>query len=253
MGNGVSGSLSFSPASAGESAPRRRVVIATPTRAKPSQPYLDSLAASVPVLEAAGWDHATVFEVGCPYISHARAKSLRKALDSGATVVVFIDDDVAWQPGDLLKLIETEGDVIAGVYRFKRDEAEEYMGALVVDDDGRPVVRQDGCIQAHSIPAGFLKITREGVNRFMREFPELCFGEACAPYVDLFNHGAHGGVWWGEDYAFARRWRERCGDIWIVPTLRLDHYAGDKAYAGDFHSYLLRQPGGSESEVGSEG
>lgn len=166
---------------------------------------------------------------------------------------MFIDDDVAWKPEDLLKLIETEGDVIAGVYRFKRDGDEEYMGALVVGDDGRPIVREDGCIKAHSIPAGFLKITREGVNRFMREYPELCYGEACAPYVDLFNHGAYGGVWWGEDYAFSRRWRDRCGDIWIVPNLKLDHYAGDRPYSGDFHGYLLRQPGGSEFEVENEG
>lgn len=227
-----------------------KVIICTPTRAKPSQPYLDALEASVPVLEAAGWEHGATYEVGCPYISHARSKSLRKALDAGADAVVFIDDDVSWQPDAILRLLEADGDVVAGTYRFKKaGEPEEYMGAVVTKDDGTPVVRADGCIEAHSIPAGFLKVTRAGVNRFMREWPELLYGEACAPYVDLFNHGAHGGVWWGEDYAFARRWREKCGKIWLIPNLQIDHHAADAVFPGNFHHFLLRQPGGSEAQA----
>lgn len=226
-----------------------KVIICTPTRAKPSQHYLDALAASVPVLEAAGWEHGTVFEVGCPYISHARSKSLRKALTAGADAVVFIDDDVSWQPDAILRLLETDGEVVSGTYRFKKaDEPEEYMGAIMAKDDGTPVVRDDGCIEAHSIPAGFLKVTREGVNKFMRAFPELIYGEACAPHVDLFNHGAYCGVWWGEDYAFARRWREKCGQIWLVPDLDIDHWAGDVPFRGNYHRFLLRQPGGSEAQ-----
>lgn len=223
-----------------------KVIICTPTRAKPSQPYLDSLAASVPVLEAAGWEHGTVFEVGCPYISHARATCLRKALTAGADAVIFIDDDLSWQPDALLQLLLIEDDVVAGTYRFKR-EPEEYMGCLVTDDDGFPVGRADGCLEAHSIPAGMLKVTRTGVNRFMRAWPELVYGEPCMPTVDLFNHGAHAGTWWGEDYAFARRWREKCGKVWLLPDLDIAHHAADQAYPGNFHRFLLRQPGGTDA------
>lgn len=224
----------------------RKVVICTPTRAKPHQRYLDSLSASVPYLEAEGWQHAVIYEIGCPYISHARSKMLRKALDAGATDIVFIDDDVSWDPEDLTKLLSIDAEVCAGTYRFKKpDEPEEYMGAVVTHVNGTPVVRADGCIEAHSIPAGFLRITRDGVNRFMREFPELLYGEACAPHVDLFNHGAHGGVWIGEDYRFAFRWREKCGKVWLVPDLNIDHWAGETAYLGNYHKFLMRQPGGS--------
>ena len=31
--------------------------------------------------------------------------------------------------------------------------------------------------------------------------------------------GAHNGAWWGEDYAFCRRWREKGGQIWCLPDL----------------------------------
>jgi SAM-dependent methyltransferase len=146
----------------------------------------------------------------------------------------------------LLRLIEAEGDVVAGTYRFKR-EPEEYMGALLPDINGRPQVRDDGCVKAHSIPAGFLKITKNGVNRFMIEYPELCYGDRFSLAVDLFNHGAHEGRWYGEDYAFARRWNAKCGQIWTIPDINLTHWDGDRPYPGNFHQYLLRQDGGSES------
>ena len=43
--------------------------------------------------------------------------------------------------------------------------------------------------------------------------------------VDLFNHGAHDGAWYGEDYAFSRNWLALGGDIWIVPDLNLTHHS----------------------------
>lgn len=222
-----------------------KVVFCIPTIKKPYQQTLDSLAASVPLIIEAGYDEGMVNEVGCPYISAARATMLRKALNAGADIIVFIDHDLSWKPRDLLTLIEADGDVVAGTYRFKKDE-EDYMGSLIPNDKGLPVVRPDGAILAHSIPAGFLKITKSGVNRFIKEYPELCYGERHQPHVDLFNHGAHDHVWYGEDYAFARRWREKCGNIWILPDLDLTHHTVDNQYPGNYHQFLLRQPGGSE-------
>ena len=101
-----------------------KVVFCIPTITRPYQVTIDSLAASVPCIEAAGWQHAVVSEIGNPYISAARSYMLRKALDAGADVVVFIDHDLSWQPVDMLKLIETEGDVVAGTYCFKNDGEE---------------------------------------------------------------------------------------------------------------------------------
>ena len=173
---------------------------------------------------------------------------LRKALDAKADVIVFIDHDLSWDAPDLLKLIETEGDVVSGTYRFKH-EPEEYMGSLMPDMHGNPQVRPDGAILANYVPAGFLKVTKHAINLFMRAYPELKYGpDDFAPNIDLFNHGAHNGVWYGEDYAFSRRWNEKCGQIHIVPDLNLTHHNIDKAYPGNFHKFLLRQPGGSESD-----
>ena len=220
-----------------------KVVFCLPTVKRPYQQCLDSLEASIPLIHAAGWEEGLVNEVGNPYISAARATMLRKALDAKADVVVFIDHDLSWRPADMLKLIETEGDVVAGTYRFKKDEV-EYMGTVHSGLDGTPIVRADGALKAKLAPAGFLKVTKEAVDTFMTKYPELCYGEKYHLSVDLFNHGAHEGRWWGEDYAFCRRWEAIGGELWIVPDLHLDHHSADQAYAGNFHTYLRQQPGG---------
>jgi glycosyltransferase involved in cell wall biosynthesis len=221
-----------------------KVVLCVPTVTRPYPKTLVSIEDSIPLLNDAGIDHFMVSEIGCPYVSAARATMLRKALDCKADVIVFIDHDVSWKPADLLKLIQTEGDVVAGLYRFKDDD-EKYMGVIDDINDGQVQLREDGCIKVTRVPAGFMKITRNAVNRFMKAYPQLMYGEPSAPHVDLFNHGAHKGVWWGEDYAFCRNWIDAGGEIWIVPDLDLTHSSSEKDYPGNYHNFLCRQPGGS--------
>jgi hypothetical protein len=222
----------------------KRVTFCIPTLTRPRQATLDSVRASIPFVEAAGWEHGLVYEIGCPYISAARAQMLRKALDDKATAIVFLDSDVSWDPPDLATLLETDGDVVAGTYRFKQN-VEEYMGHF--PDDGIRV-RKDGCIRMRHVPAGFLKVTRRAVNIFMEAYPELAYGEQCHPHIDLFNHGAYKRAWFGEDFAFSRNWTSAGGEIWLIPNLNLNHHGEDVEYMGNFHNFMLRQPGGSESE-----
>jgi len=224
----------------------KKVVLCVPTLTRPHQATIESIKNSVPLLESAGYEHYMVSEIGCPYISAARSTMLRKALDVKADIIVFIDHDVSWKPSDLLKLIETDGDVVAGLYRFKQDGEVKYMGVLDDDKDGMPKVREDGAIKADRVPAGFLKITRNCVNRFMQAYPHLMYGEASNPSIDIFNHGAHKGAWYGEDYSFSRNWIDAGGDIWVVPNLDLNHHSKDEVFEGNYHEFLLRQPGGSK-------
>lgn len=229
-----------------------KVVFATPSLSGPTVPYIKALEASIPLIVEAGWEEGYAQQIACPYISAARANMTRAALDAKADVIVYLDYDLSWEPADLLKLLETEGDVVAGTYRCKIDD-EQYMGTILSNDEGTPLVRDsDRAISAKLVPAGFLKVTKEAIDTFMVAYPELCYGPMYHLSVDLFNHGVHERVWWGEDYSFARRWKEKCGDIWLVPNLNIDHWVQDKnkqwkPYKGNFHEFLLRQPGGSKA------
>lgn len=222
-----------------------KVILCVPTVKKPYSQLLESIKNSVPLLDAAEIEHGMVSEVGNPYISQARNVMLRKALDAKADQIIFLDHDLSFPPDALLKLIRTEGNVVAGTYRFKQEE-EKYMGTIRGGIDNRPIVREDGAINAEWVPAGFLKITKEGVDKFMKAYPELMYGPSYAPFVDLFNHGAHKGIWYGEDYAFSRNWNDLGGKIWLVPDIDITHHTPEKAYPGNFHEFMLRQPGGSK-------
>jgi len=222
---------------------KKKVIFATPSICGPTKPYLEALDASIPLIKAAGWDEGYAQIVGSPYISNARATMTRNALDHDPDVIIYLDYDLSWKPKDLLKLLETKGDVVAGTYRFKK-EPEAYMATLKEDAAGYPVCREDGCINAEFVPAGFLKVTKTAIHKFMRGYPELLYGCPYRYSVDLFNHGVHQGVWYGEDYAFSRNWRCLGENIWLIPDLDITHHSADKAYPGNFHNFMRRQPGG---------
>lgn len=221
-----------------------KVVFCCPTYTRPTDQFLDSMEKTVPILDEMGVDHSIVFEVGCPYISGARATMLTKALEKNADVIVFLDDDVSWRPEDMVKLLTTEGDVVCGTYRFKVDDNEMYMGCIETDPVwNKPMGRKDGCLSATRVPAGFLKVTRQAVDLFRNAYPELAISDGVG--VDLFNHGAIKGTWFGEDYAFSKRWKELGGEIWLIPDMEIGHHGRTgNNYPGNFHKFMLRQPGG---------
>jgi hypothetical protein len=243
-----------------------KVVFGIPV-AKFSGPHpktVDSLRNCLPAVEAAGFEHGFTYTAGNPYISGARAEITRKALDWGADMIVYIDHDVSWNPEDMVKLLKTEGEVVGGTYRCKVEDEGKYMGAIythladesgtacecgVVHDDlrfnGIPIVRKDGCIKARTLPAGFLKVTTGCIDKFMRSYPEMCYGPQYSLSVDLFNHGAHEGIWWGEDYAFCRKWEACGGENWLIPNMNIGHWEGEKCYEGNYHDFLMKQDGAS--------
>jgi glycosyltransferase involved in cell wall biosynthesis len=220
-----------------------KVVLCVPTLTKPYKQLRDSIKASIPILDEAKIDHSIVSEVGNPYVSQARNVMLRKALDAKAEQIIFLDHDISFEPDALLKLIQADGEVVAGTYRFKQDD-EKYMGTVYSGLDGTPVVRGDGCIHAQWVPAGFLRVTEQAIHQFAGAYPHLLYGRRYAPYIDLFNHGAHNGIWYGEDYAFSRNWNDSGGKIWLIPDLNITHHSATKDYPGNFHMFMRRQPGG---------
>jgi hypothetical protein len=225
-----------------------KVVFCTPTRAKPHDAYLKAMEDSIPVLDAAGIKHSIAFEVGCPYISSAMATLVRKAMDAMPDAIVMLDDDLSWRPHDLLALIESKADVIGGTYRFKKPEI-EYMGGLHTTPDGLPIGEYGKQLKADKLPSGFLKISAHAIDLFMQKFPELHCGPAYHPTIDLFNHGAHNRLWYGQDYAFCRNYQERCGEVFLMPDLNINHHSwiDDSVYEGNFHQFLRHEPGGDLS------
>ncbi len=229
-----------------------KVIFCVPTRKKPHPAFIKSMEQSLHVLKKYGIEHQMIHRTGNPYISYAMSDMIFTSMQTDVDTYICLDDDLSWAPRSLARLCLTEGDVVAGTYRYKQDE-ELYMGAWNCGADARPVGRADGCLDAIVIPSGFLKITRKAVRKFMKGYPELIFGEPEKPAVDLFDHGViiqGDGRWWGPDYAFSKRWTDLGEKVWLIPNLNVHHHDwdSDKVFEGNLHKWLLKQPGGSEEK-----
>jgi hypothetical protein len=221
-----------------EARPKKKVVFCTPTLSKPHPAFIESLKASIPLIVEAGWDEGATWQIGCAYISAARAMMTRTRLGRegrrdrvprsrhvvGPARPAAADRDAGrCRRGDVSLQVRARG---------------VHGPALPGAEAVSPMCREDGCVHMVCVPAGFLKVTRQAINKIIRAHPELCFGEESAPIVDLFQHGAHKGLWFGEDYAFCRRWNEMQEQVWVIPDLNITHHDKDVAFPGNYHRYL---------------
>jgi hypothetical protein len=238
--------------------------IPIPKNQQPHPQTVQALRDCVPLVEAAGFEHGFTYTSGNPYISGARAEITRKALDAKADIIVYIDYDVSWDPEDMVRLLKTEGEVVGGTYRCKVPE-NVYMGAIYTHlegaNEGKPRVRADGCIKARTLPAGFMKVTTVAIDKFMRAYPELCYGPQYSLSVDLFHHGAMKVSGGEKTMPFAGTMKpsaEKSGNglgvgetmdgteaqealvtmnSMLIPNMNIHHWDGDKSFEGNYHEF----------------
>ena len=165
-------------------------------------------------------------------VTTARDQLANDFLASEADRLVFVDNDVSWPVGTLIKLAAHKVDLVGGAYRKKCDEINWPVGWL-----DRPELWADpqtGLIEVASLPGGFLSVSRS-VFQMMREaHPERRYshdGHAfhaffCCPY---------GG---GEDGEFCSDWRRLGGQVWLDPDLTLTHHDGGRQYPGCIGGWL---------------
>lgn len=188
----------------------------------------------------------------CPYLPTARNTLVAMFLrDTEATDLFFVDSDVGFDALAFLRLLDRPEEIVAGVYPLKRDSGG--WPVVMQTRDGVPIGR-DGLIEADFLPTGFMRIKRSVFERMMEAYPHLRYQDSV---VEMMGDGTlreawdffHMGIdpdrqrWTTEDFAFCQRWRDMGGRLWIDPDIDFQH-VGRKAYTGNLHEFLMRQPGG---------
>ncbi len=188
---------------------------------------------------------------GCANVSVARNTLVSLFVESEADNLFFIDADVGFSPEYIIKILEKEEDVVAGVYPFKKDD----LGFPVVikTKDGTPVGREftdesDYLIEADYLPTGFMKISRKAIVKMQHNYPELKYSgndvlgsiTSKAGGYGLFDIGTVNGKRFAtEDYAFCERWTAIGGRLWVYPNINFEH-VGRYSFKGNYHEYLLK-------------
>src|SRR5262245_12828070 len=161
---------------------------------------------------------------GNPMVGMARSLLVSDFLSNQlATDILFIDDDIVWQPGAVTRIMSHDVDMVAGIYPRRFDPP----GYNVRLFDGRqPELTDKGLIEVEAVPAGFLRMSRLCIERMIEAYPESYFEAESDPNTtgyDLFHTGRDGKLYWGEDYEFCRKWRSIGGTVWADPMLTFLH------------------------------
>lgn len=174
-----------------------------------------------------------------------------------ATHLLFVDADIAFEPAQVLRMLDFNQDVVAGVYPLKMihwDEAARQR--ITAGEDARTAAfryvgyparasefqSRDGFVTAQYAGTGFMLIKRSAFERMREEYPQLRYtathsqpGTDASPnQYAFFDSGIdpETGHYLSEDYAFCLRWRNLGGQIWLDTLGRLTHI-GVHEFAGD--------------------
>ena len=183
------------------------------------------------------------FIPGTSLITHARNQGVNDFLASDANRLVFVDSDVAWEPGALVRIASHPVDFVGGAYRYK-DQVERYPVRWLE----RAELWSDpetGLIEVASLPAGFLSLSRAVFERLQSAHPEreYAFGG------HLFRAFFHCPPGHGEDSSFCDDWRALGGSVWLDPLLTLTHVDGAQTYTGCIGAWLRRNAGLEPVEI----
>ena len=208
--------------------PHRHLFIATPSHAgKVRCEYVESLMMTLGLLAQNGIQVSHFFIMGNAIIQDVRNQLVAQFMVSDATDLLFIDDDISWEPAAALRLAMSPHDVIGGACRKKLPEEIYNVGAAQLLGTG-------GLVECDYIGTGFLKIKRKAILKMTADRPGPDYldedGNEC--YM-LFDVQLVDGRLVGEDILFCQRWRAMGGKVFIDPDMNLCHH-GSQPYPGNY-------------------
>lgn len=178
----------------------------------------------------------TRFLPGCSLIPMARNQLAEEFMASDCDRLVFIDGDLSWELGAVLKVAHHPVDFCGGAYRYKSDDENYPVG--FIQDRADLWSNELGLIEVSALPGGFMSLSRDVLYKLREEYPDEVyqhFGhKAHAWFQSPFAHGQL----CGEDGFFCKRWRDLGGQIWLDPELTLTHIGGSPEYTGRIGDWL---------------
>lgn len=194
-------------------------------------------------------------------VTRARNVLLAYFLNSDYTHLLFIDADIEFQVEDVLKLYAADKDVVVGAYPKKGVAWQRIKDTVQLPENGtktftdreiaafgsdyavnfkfvnrelKTIAVENGLVKLHDAGTGFMMIKREAILKMIKAYPELKYNNDVninnAQLADHFYALFDTMIdpidrrYLSEDYTFCRRWQELGGDIWLDPSISLNHY-----------------------------
>jgi hypothetical protein len=224
-----------------------RLMICTPCHdGKPERLYNASLWKTMQMLHAKGCAATVMEENYTADIALARSNLFSGFFRSNATHMLFIDADMGWEPGAVLRLFATGKDVVGVAGPKKRYPLA--FAANFTDKDGNAVELpwdpETGTHEVGELGAAFLLISRAAAEKMVEHYaPTLEFtwtgGERVfGLFIPMVDPALR--KWYSEDFAFCRRWRDIGGKVHVCADVRLQH-VGSHVYEGALGQLFTQQ------------
>lgn len=211
-----------------------KLFIATPSYGEPCEDFKQSLKATFPVLEAAGYVIEQKVLQGCCYVHTARNKLVRDFLHSGADVLLFLDADLGWKPPDMLRLMQHDVAIVGGAAPF-RTGTEGFPVHYLQTPDGYPMGNPEtGLLECDVLPTAIMRIKRHvffdlvASKQAPLRIENARDGSERERYLSFFDFEADNAncVEYGEDVTFCRKWTRVGGQLWCEPNMTIRHHDG---------------------------
>ena len=180
-------------------------------------------------------------DIGNSDIAGSRGALFGAFVRSKADTLVFIDDDIFWTPGALIKLIDHPVDVVGGIYPKKRDPL-EWPFKIGIKDEYR-VDPKTGLMEVIGLPGGFMKVTRNCAEKMIEAYPRQTLRSVSenTQFWPLFDpYQTPDGNRLSEDFSFCQRWIDIGGQVWADFEIEMGHI-GYKSFVGTVGKHLREQ------------
>jgi len=206
--------------------PVKNIAICTPIGRFADPDYMTSVFKTMKFLDG----HANVSwftQVGHANLPRARNILTGQALKWGADDIIFIDDDIGWEPEALLKLMHVPEKVLicAGAPQ-RRTEELSFCGGP--DNNLQWDCGEGRVIYSGYAATAFLRVKREAFEALADKVET--FSYTGTDYKAFFNYkigpnpsGKEVGFI-GEDYYFSMLAKDNDVEVWIDPTIELRHW-----------------------------
>lgn len=185
------------------------------------------------------------------HVDMGRNTILAKFMHTDCTHLLFIDDDMGWEPESVFNLIHQNVEFVAGVGPKKIDPVTEFCCHLNTDELGKPIMKGN-LISASDVGGAFVLMKRAAIERMIDKHPDLRCRAVDMEYgYHFFENSYTPSEFRTEDYNFCKRYIAAGGEILIYPDINFIH-TGDKDYQGNYHRFLKGQPKESQEELKSQ-
>lgn len=164
---------------------------------------------------------------GCSHPAMGRNQLAQDFMESDFDRLFFLDSDITFDLGAIIKTCHMPFDFVGGGYRYKF-ETENYPVGWLNDPEKKGLwTNEYGLLEVHTLPGGFMALSKNVFGKIKEKFPDRGsehFGKKTHAYFSMPFESGH---LWGEDSHFCKLWRETGGQIYIDPELELTHWNFD--------------------------